>query len=99
MGKNKEILPGACKMREELFWDNEPGSISPVVEIERAINFGGFDYIEEVQMKYGIDKFKEVLMNKRGLSRKAVNYWCLQLDLNPADTRTFRTKTIWEPFR
>lgn len=39
----------SIKMREELFWDREPGSVSPDIEIERAINFGGFDYIEEVQ--------------------------------------------------
>ncbi len=24
-------------MREELFWDREPGSVSPDIEIERAI--------------------------------------------------------------
>jgi hypothetical protein len=35
----------SIKMREELFWDREPGSVSPDIEIERAINFGGFDYI------------------------------------------------------
>ena len=39
----------SIKMREELFWDRESGSVSPDIEIERAINFGGFDYIEEVQ--------------------------------------------------
>jgi hypothetical protein len=38
----------SIKMKEELFWDREPGSVSPDIEIERAINFGGFDFIEEV---------------------------------------------------
>lgn len=99
MAKNKNLLPGVHKMREELFWDREPGSVSPEIEIERAINFGGFDYIKEVQEKYGMDKFKEVLINKRNLSRKAVNYWCLQLGIDKSTTRTFQTETIWVPFR
>jgi hypothetical protein len=33
-------------MRKELFWDRDEEAISPDIEIERAINFGGFDYIE-----------------------------------------------------
>ncbi|MGD2088894.1 MAG: hypothetical protein PVH61_22135 [Candidatus Aminicenantes bacterium] len=81
-------------MREELFWDREPGSVSPDIEIERAINFGGFDYIEEIQKKYGMHKFKGVQINNRNLSRKAVNYWCLQLGINIASTITFKAKTI-----
>lgn len=99
MEKDKKVLPGVYKMREELFWDREPGSVSADIEIERAINFGGFDYIEEVQEKYGMDKFKDVLINNRNLSRKAVNYWCLQLGIDTASTRTFKTNTIWKPFR
>ena len=40
-----EVLP----VRKELFWDRLERHITPEIEIERAINFGGFDYIEEVQ--------------------------------------------------
>ncbi len=86
-------------MREELFWDREPGSVTPEIEIERAINFGGFDYIKEVQEKYGMEKFKEVLIKNRNLSKKAVNYWCLKLGIDRGTTMTFRTNTIWTPFR
>jgi hypothetical protein len=86
-------------MREELFWDREPGSVSPDIEIERAINFGGFDYIKEVQAKYGMEKFKAVLIKNRNLSKKAVNYWCLQLGIDRDATMTFKVKTIWTPFR
>jgi hypothetical protein len=86
-------------MREELFWDREPGSVSPDIEIERAINFGGFDYIKEVQTKYGMEKFKEVLIKNRNLSRKAVNYWCLQLGIDRDATNTFKANPIWIPFR
>jgi hypothetical protein len=86
-------------MREELFWDRDTGAISPDIEIERAINFGGFDYIEKLQRKYGMDKFKEVLLNNRNLSRKAVNYWCMQLGIDKADTRTFKSNNTWSPFR
>jgi len=39
-------------MREELFWDREEQMLSPEIEIERAINFGGFEFIEEVQKKH-----------------------------------------------
>lgn len=99
MGKDKKIFPGIYQMREELFWDRESDSVSPDIEIERAINFGGFDYIAELQRKYGMDKFKEVLMNNRNLSRKAANYWCLQLGIDRAATRTFKTNNIWTPFR
>lgn len=86
-------------MRVELFWDRDLESLPPDIEIERAINFGGFDYIEEVQEKYGMDKFKEVLINNRNLSRKAVNYWCLKLDIDRDITRTFKANNIWTPFR
>lgn len=86
-------------MREELFWDRKIGSVSPYIEIERAINFGGFDYINEVQEKYGMEKFKEVLMNNRNLSRKAVNYWCLKLNIDRNTTKVFKANNIWTPFR
>jgi hypothetical protein len=99
MGKDKKIFPGVYQMREELFWDREPGSVSADIEIERAINFGGFDYIEKLQRKYGMAKFKEVLLNNRSLSRKAVNYWCLQLGIDKAATRAFKANNIWSPFR
>ena len=99
MVRDKKILPGVYKMREELFWDRKPGSVSPEIEIERAINFGGFDYIKEVQQKYGMEKFKEVLIKNRNLSKKAVNYWCLQLGIDRAATKTFKANNIWTPFR
>jgi len=87
-------------MRKELFWDRDEKSIFPDVEIERAINFGGFDYIEEVQNKYGIEKFKDVLLNKKSLSKKAVNYWCLVLGIDPKKTAVFKNPiSIWTPFR
>ncbi|RPJ57949.1 MAG: hypothetical protein EHM12_08610 [Dehalococcoidia bacterium] len=86
-------------MREELFWDVDVDHLTPEIVIERAINFGGFDFIKEVQEKYGLEKFKEVLLNNRNLSKKAVNYWCLALGLDRAKTRTFQAKNIWLPFR
>lgn len=87
-------------MRKELFWDRDESSIAPEVEIERAINFGGFDYIEEVQNKYGMEKFKDVLRNKRSLSKKAVNYWCIVLGIDPKETAVFKNPiSIWTPFR
>lgn len=86
-------------MREELFWDIDIGSLSPEVEIERAINFGGFDFIREVQEKYGMERFKAVLINNRNLSKKAVNYWCLQLGIDRNTTKTFKANNIWTPFR
>jgi hypothetical protein len=86
-------------MRKELFWDRDIELMSPHIEIERAINFGGFDYIKEVQKKYGLKKFIEILMNNRNLSRKAVNYWCLQLNIDRNLTKVFKTRHIWFPFR
>ncbi|GEM_PF-1695232 len=66
-------------MRKELFWDSFEEKLTPEIEIERAINFGGFDYIKEVQGKYGMEKFVDVLMTRRNLRKVAVNYWCLVL--------------------
>lgn len=86
-------------MREELFWDRIPGFVSPEIEIERAINFGGFDYIKNIQEKYGKEKFIYVLIHSRNLSRKAVNYWCLKLHIDRMKTTTFKTSTIWTPIR
>ncbi len=86
-------------MREELFWDRDPDSVSIEIEIARAINFGGFDYIERIQKKNGMKKFIDVLMKSRNLSRKAVNYWCLILNLDREKTTTFKTEPIWTPIR
>jgi len=87
-------------VREELFWDRDPNRIDPETEIERAINFGGVDYIAEVQRKYGLEKFCAVLIKNRNLSRRAVNYWCLLLGLDRGRTAVFRdTVRIWSPFK
>ena len=59
-------------MRKELFWDRDPKTVSPEIEIERAINFGGFDYIQEVQKKYGHSRFVQVLMEQWNLSKKVI---------------------------
>ena len=87
-------------MRKELFWDRDVQHLDPETEIERAINFGGFDYIAEVQKKYGLEKFIEVLMKNRNLSKRAVNYWCLALELKREKTAVFLDKTrVWFPFK
>lgn len=86
-------------MREELFWDRDLDSIPIEIEIERAINFGGFDYIRNVQERGGMKKFIDVLINSRNLSRKAVTYWCFILNIDRKKTKTFKTKPIWTPIR
>jgi len=100
MGRNQGIFCEVLPMRKELFWDRDEETISPDIEIERAINFGGFDYIEEVQKKYEMEKFQNVLRNKKSLSKKAVNYWCLILGIDPNETAVFKDSfSIWTPFR
>jgi hypothetical protein len=87
-------------MRKELFWDRDPKSVTPEIEIERAINFGGFDYIKEVRKKYGQKRFIKVLMEHRNLSKKAVNYWCLVLGIDRNKTAAFSKKfDVWSPMR
>ena len=87
-------------MRKELFWDRDPKTITPELEIERAINFGGFDYIVEVQKKYGQKRFLKVLMEQGNLSKRAVNYWCLVLGIDRNKTAAFRKKfDVWSPLR
>ncbi|MBW1781903.1 MAG: hypothetical protein JRL30_14325 [Deltaproteobacteria bacterium] len=86
-------------MREELFWDRAGEKAPAEIVIERAINFGGFDFIKEVHEKYGLEKFVHTLKHNRNLGKKVVNYWCLRLGIDRNSTRTFRTKRIWEPFR
>jgi len=85
-------------MREELFWDRNKDDASADVIIERAINFGGFDFIDEVQKKYGMKKFVHTLKHNRNLGKKAVNYWCLKLSIDRYQTRTFQDEKIWVPF-
>jgi len=100
MERDKTIFHEVLPVREELFWDREKQMLSPEIEIERAINFGGFAFIKEVQKKYGMTKFIEVLMKGKNLSKKAVNYWCLVLGIKRTKTVTFRNRnTIWMPFR
>jgi hypothetical protein len=87
-------------MRKELFWDCDTNKISPEIEIERAINFGGFEYIKEVQKKYGQARFIKVLMERRNLSKKAVNYWCLVLGIDRNLTAAFKYRhRVWSPLR
>ncbi len=52
MERDKKSLFEVLPMREELFWDREEQMLSPEIEIERAINFGGLEFIEEVQKKH-----------------------------------------------
>jgi len=52
MERDKKFLFEVVLMREELFWDREEQMLSHEIEIERAINFGGFEFIEEVQKKH-----------------------------------------------
>jgi hypothetical protein len=99
MGRNESIFFGACKMREELFWDRHGDQTSAEIIIERAINYGGFDFIKEVQEKYGMKRFVHTLKHNRNLGKKAVNYWCIRLHIDREGTKTFQTKRIWEPFR
>ncbi len=87
-------------MRKELFWDRLERNITPDMEIERAINFGGLDYIKEVQNKHGSDRFRDVLLKNRNLSKKAVNYWCLVLGIDRKKTAAFKNPSlIWSPYR
>jgi len=91
-----EVLP----VRKELFWDRAEQNVTPEIEIERAINFGGLDYIEEVQRKYGMDRFRDVILKNRSLSKKAVNYWCLVLGIDRKETAAFKNPSlIWSPYR
>jgi hypothetical protein len=85
-------------MREELFWDRKPDDASAEIIIERAINFGGLDFIDEVQKKYGMKRFIDTLKHGRNLSKKAVNYWCMKLSIDRNQTRAFQDERIWEPF-
>ncbi|MCK8600497.1 hypothetical protein [Desulfoferrobacter suflitae] len=86
-------------MRKELFWDRNMADVSAEIMIERAINFGGFDFIDEVQKKYGMERFIQTLKHNRNLGKKVVNYWCLKLSIDRRETRTFQDKRIWEPFK
>ncbi|KKL98537.1 hypothetical protein LCGC14_1823420 [marine sediment metagenome] len=52
MERDKEFIFEVLPMREELFWDREEHMLSPKIEIERAINFGDFEFREEVQKKH-----------------------------------------------
>jgi hypothetical protein len=87
-------------MRKELFWDRLEQNIAPEIETERAINFGGFDFVEVVQKKYGKKRFLDVLLKNRNLSKKAVNYWCLVLGIEREKTAVFKNPSpVWSPYR
>ena len=68
-------------------------------KIERAINFGGFDFINHVIKKYGSEQFIKNILTSRNLSRKAVNYWCRVYKIDREQTKTFQSNNIWSPFR
>jgi len=87
-------------VRKELFWDRLEQNITPEIEIERAINFGGLDDIKEVQEKYGKRRFRIVLLKNRRLNKRAVNYWCLVLGIDREKTAAFKNlPPIWSPYR
>lgn len=97
---DKGILCEVLPVRKELFWDTGGKAVSPEQEIEKAINFGGFDFVEEVQKKYGMERFVKVLMTNRSLSKRAVNYWCLVLGIDRDKTAVFKKPfTIWSPLK
>jgi hypothetical protein len=87
-------------VRKELFWDRLEWNITPEMEIEKAINFGGLDYVEIVQKKYGREQFLNVLLRNRNLGKKAVNYWCLVLGIDREKTAAYKKpSSIWFPYR
>lgn len=100
MEGNKRFFCEVLPVRKELFWDRLEQNITPEIEIERAINFGGFDYIEEVQYRHGRDRFQDVLLKNRNLSKRAVNYWCLVFGIDREGTAAFKNPPlIWSPYR
>ena len=66
--------------------------------IIRAINFGPMEFTKEVIKRFGEIKFKDVLVTSRGLSKKALTYWCGIYGIDRETTKTFQTPTIWEPY-
>lgn len=85
-------------MREELFRNRNMDDATAEIVIERAINFGGFDFVEDVHKKKdGMKRFVHALKHGRNLAKKAVNYWWLKLGIDWNQTRTFQDKRIWEP--
>lgn len=90
------------KRKKQLAWDTlSESNLSDETLIQRAINFGDINFIKHVQNNLGIQKFIQILKNSRGLSKKAVNYWCLVLGIDRNQTKTFSRDypTVWEPFR
>jgi len=68
------------------------------IMIQRAINFDGFDVVEMVQKKYGMNRFVDTVKQSRNLGKKAANYWSLRPGIDRNLTRTFQEKRIWERF-
>lgn len=88
--------------KKQLSWDTTSESnLSDETLVQRAINFGDINFIKRVQKELGMQRFIQILKNSRGLSKKAVNYWCLVLEINRNQTKTFSKDypTIWEPLR
>ena len=100
MAGNQRIFCEVWSVRKELFWDRAEEKLSPEIVIERAINFGGFDFVRKVKVKYGIKTFVEVLMRNRNLRKRAVNYWCFVLGFDRKKTAVFQDSfTIWSPYK
>ena len=83
---------------KQLVWDCNYKHASSDIVLERAINYGGIDFIDEVIKRYGEDKFLDILVNRRALNKQAVSYWCIKYNIDIKQTATFKTPAFWSPF-
>lgn len=77
MARHQGFLYRVQPMRKELFWDRfEEKHSRQRLRLKGPSTSVVLITLREVQEKYGMEKFVDVLMTRRNLRKVAVNYWC-----------------------
>lgn len=70
--------------KKTLFWDTDSldSQKHRTFIIERVLNFGDLDDYKWAERFYGREKIKKVVLESRGLGRKALFFWCQYFNID-----------------
>ncbi len=76
--KMEEFIKNTKTIKKELFWDVDPQNIDLIKHqsfiLQRVLNYGTLDNLQELISVYGIKKIKSAVCQLKNLSNKSLNF-------------------------
>lgn len=84
------------------FWDTQPENIdarqSSHYVITRLMDYGNTEAARWMWGEYGQEIIKEVLLQRRGISRPSANYWANKVQISPQEVKCLQVPYRAIPF-